>query len=443
MEHALIPAETALDVAASALAHATRAGCTAAAGVNAGNALSIAVRNGEVEVLEHHRDKSLAITVYKGQCKGSASTSDFSPQAIADTVAAAVAIASAAEPDPFAGLIDPALLAREYPDLDLHHPWDLSAEAAIALALEAEAAARGAGPRIQQVDESAVSRSEGLHAYADTQGFRGAYRMSRQGISCTVVGAQDGAMQRGYWFSSARQAAALESPAEVGRIAAQRTLAKLGARRLTTRKAPVLLENRIATGLIGQLVSAVSGPSLYREASFLRGAVDTQVFPGFFNVFEDPHLKGGFGSAPFDGEGARTVARPLIHDGVLHGYLLDGYSARRLQLPPTGHAGGAHTLLVSHQGEDFNGLLRQMDTGLLVTDLMGFGVNLLTGDYSRGASGFWVEGGEIAYPVEEITIAGNLREMFRTLVASGSDVEHRGSVQCGSLLLAEMTIAGA
>ena len=442
MEQSLITAEDALLVAEHAIKQATRAGAAAAVAISAGNGLSVAVRNGKVEVLEQHRDKSLGITVYLGQRKGSATTTDFSQAAVSDTVAAAVNIAAAAEADPYAGLIDPALLAHDYPDLDLDHPWDLDAPAAIQLALQAEAAARAGGPGIQQVDESAVSRYRGLRAYADTQGFRGAYRATRHGLSCTVVGAHEGAMQRGYWFSSARRAADLESPNSVGRIAAERTLAKLGARRLGTRKAPVLFENRIATGLIGHLLSAISGATLYREASFLREAAGTQIFPDFVQIDEDPHLPRGLGSAPFDSEGARTVARPLVAGGVLNGYLLDSYAARRLGMAPTGHAGGAHNLRVSDQGSDLAGLLRQMDTGLLVTDLMGFGVNLLTGDYSRGASGFWVERGELAYPVEEITIAGNLREMFRTLVASGSDLERRGSVQCGALLLAELTIAG-
>ena len=442
MEQPLISHDQALLVADHAINEARRAGAAAAVVVSAGSGLSIAVRNGEVEVLEQQRDKSLGITVYLGQRKGSATTTDFSTGAVADTVAAAVQIARAAEADPYAGLIDPAMLALEYPDLDLDHPWALSAEEGIALALEAEAAAREGGAEIQQVDEAAVSRYQGLRAYADSQGFRGAYRATRHGLSCTVVGARDGAMQRGYWFTSARRAADLESPASIGRRAAERTLAKLGARRLSTRKAPVLFENRIATGLIGHLLSAVSGGNLYREASFLRGAAGTPIFPSFLSIDEQPHLPRGLGSAPFDSEGARTLARPLVAAGVLNGYLLDGYSARRLGLPPTGHAGGAHNLVVSDQGADFAALLRQMHTGLLVTDLMGFGVNLLTGDYSRGASGFWVERGELAYPVEEITIAGNLREMFAGLVASGSDLERRGSVHCGSLLLPEMTIAG-
>ena len=442
MQDSLIPDQTALDVAAHALGVAQRAGCTAAVSINAGNGLSVGVRGGEVETLEYHRDKSLAVTVYQGKRKGTATTTDFAPDAVAETVAAAVRIATDAEPDEYAGLIDPALLAREFPALDLDHPWDIEPEAAIALALECEAAARDAHREVSQVDEAAVSSYRGLHAYADSQGFTGVYRASRHGQSCTVVGSREGAMQRGYWFTTARRASDLEAPDAVGRRAAARTGAKLGARKMKTRKAPVLFENRLATGLIGNLVSAVSGPNLYREASFLRDAMGQQLFPDFVTIDEQPHLPRALGSAPFDAEGVATRRRLLVDRGVLQGYVLDGYSARRLKMAPTGHAGGIHNLIVSDQGLDLDALLRQMGTGLLVTDLMGFGVNLLTGDYSRGAAGFWVEGGAISHPVEEITIAGNLRDMFRNIVTAGSDLERRGSIQCGSLLLEQMTIAG-
>jgi len=442
MQDSLIPDQAALDVAAHAIGVARRAGCAAAVSINAGNGLSVGVRGGEVETLEYHRDKSLAVTVYHGQRKGTATTTDFAPDAVAETVAAAVRIAADAEADAYAGLVDPALLAREFPALDLDHPWDIEPEAAIALALECEAAARDADREVSQVDEAAVSSYRGLHAYADSQGFAGAYRASRHGLSCTVVGSRDGAMQRGYWFTTARRASELEAPAAVGRRAAERTVAKLGARKMKTRKAPVLLENRLATGLIGNLVSAVSGPNLYREASFLRDAIGREVFPEFLSIDEQPHLPRALGSAPFDAEGVATRRRLLVAGGILQGYVLDSYSARRLKMAPTGHAGGVHNLVVSDQGLDFDALLRLMGTGLLVTDLMGFGVNLLTGDYSRGAAGFWVEGGTISHPVEEITIAGNLRDMFRHVVAAGSDLERRGSIRCGSLLLEEMTIAG-
>ncbi len=442
MQDSLISEQTALDVAAQATEVAKRAGCAAAVSVSAGNGLSIGARNGEIETLEYHRDKSLAVTVYRDGRKGSALTTDFAPAAVAETVAAAARIAADAEADPYAGLIDPRYLARAIPDLDLDHPWDLEPDAAIALALECAAAAQAAEREVSQVDEAAVSRYRGLHAYADTQGFAGAWRATRHGLSCTVVGSRDGAMQRGHWYTTSRRASELEAAAEVGRHAAARTVARLGARKMKTCKAPVVFENRLATGLIGHLVSAVSGANLYREASFLRDALGTQIFPDFVSIDERPHLPRGLGSAPFDGEGMATRDRLLVERGVLKSYVLDGYAARRLQLEPTGHAGGVHNLVVSAGDEDLEALLKRMDRGLLVTELMGFGVNLLTGDYSRGASGFWVERGALSHPVEEITIAGNLRDMFANLVATGSDLERRGSIQCGSILLPEMTIAG-
>ena len=431
----------ALDVATQVIALARRRGLAAAAAVNAGEGLSLAVRNDELETLEHHRDKVLSVTVFDGTRKGTATTTDFSAESLAQTVAAAGRIADFAEPDPFAGLVAPEYLATAIPDLALDHPWDIAIDEAARLAREAAAAA-SAHPDVQQVDEAGLSHYRGLHAYADSQGFAAAYSATRHSISCSVVGARDGAMQSGYWYSLARRATDLEAPDSIGRIAAARAVAKLGARKISTRKAPVLFEARIATGLIGHLIAAISGGTLYREASFLCKAAGTRLFPSFLQIVEDPHLVGALGSAPFDGEGVRTQPRALIDAGVLTGYVLDGYSARRLQLTPTGNAGGVHNLVVSDQGADFKVLVNMLGTGLLVTDLMGFGVNLLTGDYSRGASGFWVEGGEIAYPVEEITIAGNLREMFLGLIATGTDRELRGGARTGSILLAEMTIAG-
>ncbi|MEN9728787.1 MAG: metalloprotease PmbA [Pseudomonadota bacterium] len=432
----------ATDVAHSVVQIARQKGLEAAVSVNAGEGLSVTVRAGEVETLEYHQDKAVHVTVYDGQRKGSATSKDFSPQSLAETVAAAADIARNAEPDKWSGLLEPRYLAQTIPDLDLDHPWEISAEDAIALALRAAEAAQAAEREVSQVDEAGVSHYRGVHAYANSHGFAGAYAGTRHGLNCIVVGARDGAMQRGYWFSSARRASALESPETVGRLAAARAVAKLGARKLTTRRAPVIFEARLATGLVGSLVAASSGGNLYREASFLRDAAGTQVMPAFLTIEEDPFLPQGLGSAPFDAEGGATHRRRVIDAGVLTGYFLDGYSARRLGLTPTGNAGGPHNLLVGNQGEDLQALLRRMGRGLLVTDLMGHGTNLLTGDYSRGASGFWVEGGTLAYPVEEITIAGNLREMLRGIVAVGSDEETRGSTRIGSVLLEEMTIAG-
>lgn len=442
MSNPLFAAGHAADIANTAVAIAKRLGLAAAAAVNAGEGLSVGVRNGEVETLEQHRDKVMSVTVFDGQRRGSATTTDFSLESLTETVRAAAHIARLTEPDPYAGLLEPRYLATEVPDLDLDHPWPIGAEDAIALARRCEVAARGAEREVAQVDESGVSHYRGVHAYANSHGFTGSYLATRHGVNCIVVGAREGAMQRGYWYSTARHAAALEDPETIGRTAAARAVAKLGARKLATRKAPVLFEARLATGLIAHLVSAVSGGNLYREASFLRDAAGTQVLPGRITIEEDPFLPRGLGSTPFDGEGGAPRRRLLVDRGVLTGYVLDGYSARRLGLAPTGNAGGAHNLLVGPTAADQAALLRDMGRGLLVTDLMGHGLNLLTGDYSRGASGFWIEDGAPAYPVEEITIAGNLRDMLLGVVAIGGDLELRSAIRTGSILVDEMTIAG-
>ncbi len=442
MSNPLFTAGYAIEIARTAIVIAQGMGLAAAAAVNAGEGLSVSVRNGAVETLEHQRDKAMGVTVYDGQRKGSATTTDFGLDSLTETVQAAARIARFTEADPYAGLIEAQYLAQEIPDLDLDHPWSITADEAITLALTCEDAARSAESEVAQVDETGVSHYRGLRAYANSLGFAASYLATRHGLNCVVVGARAGAMQKGYWYSTARNAQALEAPEAVGREAAARAVAKLGARKLTTRKAPVLFEARLATGLIGHLLAAISGGNLYREASFLRDAAGTQVLPSFLTIDEVPHLLRGLGSAPFDSEGAATHPRCLIERGVLTGYLLDSYSARRLALTPTGNAGGAHNLLVSEQGANFTDLLKQMGRGLLVTDLMGHGTNLLTGDYSRGASGFWVEDGALAYPVEEITIAGNLRDMLLGIVATGKDFELRSSIRTGSILLEELTIAG-
>lgn len=432
----------AVEIAHRVVQIARQKGLAAAASVNAGEGLSVTVRAGEVETLEYHQDKAVHVTVYDGQRKGSASSKDFTAGSLEETISAAAEIARNAEPDQWSGLLEARYLAQDIADLDLDHPWDITAEDAIALALRAAEAAQAAEREVSQVDEAGLSHYRGVHAYANSHGFAAGYAGTRHGLNCIVVGARDGAMQRGYWFTSARRASALESPETVGRLAAERAVAKLGARKLGTRRAPVIFEARLAAGLIGSLVAATSGGNLYREASFLRDAAGTQVMPGFLTIEEDPFVPQGLGSAPFDAEGGATHGRRVIDAGILTGYFLDGYSARRLGLTPTGNAGGPHNLIVGHQGEDLQALLRRMGRGLLVTDLMGHGTNLLTGDYSRGASGFWVEDGALAYPVEEITIAGNLRDMLRTIVAVGSDVETRSATRIGSVLLEELTIAG-
>jgi len=425
------------------IAHAKQRGVSAAeAAISSGGGLSVSVRNGELESIEHHQDKVLTLSTYHGKRKGTATTTDFSAASIAETAAAADRIARHAEEDPYAGLIEARYLATDIPDLDLDHPWGLEPDAAIELATRCDTAAREFGNGVDQVDDVSVNQHRGLRGYATSDGFAGAYTASRHGLSCVVVGKDNGNMQRGYWYTAARDPHQLEAPEPVGHRAAERTVAKLGARKTATEKVPVIFEAPIAGGLIGHLVSAVSGGNLYRSASFLLDSAGKQIFPERMTISERPHRACGIGSAPFDGEGAATADRELVDHGVLTGYVLESYAARRLDLPPTGNAGGVHNLSVSHEDVDFDGLLREMGRGLLVTDLMGFGVNMVTGDYSRGASGFWVEGGEIAYPVEEITIAGNLADMFMQIAVVANDIDTRGNIQSGSILLESMTVAG-
>lgn len=425
------------------LAEAQAQGASAAeAGVSFDVGLSVTVRLGEVETLEYHRDRGLGVTVYFGQRKGSASTSDISPAAVRETVRAACGIARYTAEDACAGLADPERLAREIPDLELDHPWDITAERAIELARECEDAARAADARITNSEGASVATYRSLRVYGNSNGFIGGYPSTRHSISCTVVARQGDRMQRDHWYSVAREHAGLESPAAVGRRAAERTVRRLGGRKLATRKAPVLFVPELARGLLGHFVGAIRGASLYRKASFLLDHLGKQVFPSYLRIHEQPHLKRALGSAPFDNEGVATQARDVVRDGRLEGYVLDSYAARRLGMQTTGNAGGVHNLTVEPGALDFSGLLREMGTGLLVTELMGQGVSIVTGDYSRGAAGFWVENGEIQYPVEEITVAGNLRDMFRQVVAVGNDVDTRGSIRTGSWLVESMTIAG-
>ncbi|MGR9089007.1 MAG: metalloprotease PmbA [Gammaproteobacteria bacterium] len=426
------------------IGHAKQRGVSAAeAAISAGGGLSVSVRNGELESIEHHQDKVLTLTAYHGKRKGTATTTDFSIDSVEETVAAADRIARYAEEDPYAGLIDPAYLAREIPDLDLDHPWLIEPDAAIELAIRCDNAARDYDGAVDQVDDVSVNQHRGLRGYATTDGFAAAYTATRHGLSCVVVGKDAGNMQRGYWYTTARNADSLEAPEPVGMHAAERTVARLGARKVATEKVPVIFEAPIAGGFIGHLVSAVSGGNLYRSASFLLDSAGKAIFPEHITITEQPHLARGLGSAPFDGEGAQTIERKLVDRGVLTGYVLSSYSARRLALTPTGNAGGVHNLFVAPGDADFAALVRQMGRGLVVTSLMGFGVNMVTGDYSRGASGFWVENGEIAFPVEEITIAGNLADLFKRIVAVGSDVDERGNIQSGSILIESMTVAGS
>ena len=425
------------------LAEAKRQGASAAeAALSIESGLSVTVRLGEVETVEHNRDKGLGITVYFGQRKGSASTSDFAPAAIRETVRAACDIARYTEEDPAAGLADSALLASEVPDLQLYHPWSIDTPAAIERALACESVARDYDKRISNSEGASVSSHSGLRVYGNSHGFIGAYPSSRHSLSCTVIGQDKAGMQRDYWYTIARDPQKLDSAESVGQRAAERTVARLGARKIATRQAPVMFESDVARGLLGHLVRALSGGSLYRNASFLIDSVGRQLFPDRVRIDERPHLPGALGSAPFDNEGVATHPRTLIEAGVLQGYVLDSYSARRLGMQTTGNAGGVHNLYINHDDLDRQQLLKQMDCGLLVTDVMGQGVNNVTGDYSRGAAGFWVENGEIQFPVDEVTLGGRLQDMFLGLQAVGSDVDARGNIITGSWLIDNMTIAG-
>ncbi len=426
------------------LREAQRQGATAAeASATFSTGLEINVRLGELETLEHTRDNGLSIQVYFGRRKGSASTTDLSTAAIRDTVAAACSIATHTQEEPCSGLPDAAHLAEEIPDLDLDHPWDLTVEQGIELARICESAARTLDKRIVNSEGANLSTQRNLHVYGNTLGFLGGYPSTRHSLSCALVAREGDSMERDYWWTTSRAPEDLESPEQVGRRAAERTLARLHSRRVPTGPAPVLFSAPMAAGLLRNLVAALSGANLYRKASFLLDQLGTQLFPDFVRIHEEPHLPRALGSAPFDGEGVATRAKDLVREGVLRTYLLDSYTACRLGLVTTGNAGGVHNLRIQPNAGDRASLLREMDRGLLVTELLGQGVNLVTGDYSRGAAGFWVEGGAIQYPVSEITIAGNLKEMFRQLVAVGDDCDFPGNVQTGSWLIERMMIAGA
>lgn len=431
------------EVVEQALAEARRAGASQAEAEASHDAgLTVTARMREIETIEYQNDRGLGVTVYVGRHKGSASSSDFAPEAIAETVRRAAAIARETAPDEHAGLADADEMASEVPDLALDHPWPLDPDAARDLALRCEARALDADERIANSEGASVSTSRGGLAYGNTHGFTGGFRRSSHSLSCAVLARDDGGMERDYHYSAARDPAALESAEEVGRRAAERTLRRLGARKLGTRKAPVLFPPELAAGLLAHFVSAVSGHAQYRRATFLLEAAGQQIFPSFFSLRERPHLRAALGSEPFDREGVATRDRDLVAEGVLTGYVLSSYSARRLGLKTTGNAGGIHNLLADGGEGDLASLIAAMPRGLVVGELMGQGVNPVTGDYSRGASGFWVERGEIVHPVHEITIAGNLLDMYRNLAAAGADLDTRDVIRAGSLLIEEMTIAG-
>jgi PmbA protein len=431
-------------VVSSALSEARSAGASQAeADASIARGLSVTVRLGEVETIEFHRDKGLSVTVYFGQAKGSASTADLRAEAVRATVLKASAIAKHTSEDPCAGLADPSELARNIPDLDLHHPWDIEADQAVILARECEAAGLQSDPRLKNSEGASVNTSSSARVHGNSLGFLEGVASTSHSLSCALVAQEHEDMQRDYWYSVSRNPAALEAASAIGKRAAERTLRRLGARQLSTRRSPVLFVPELARGLLGHFVGAIRGPAQYRRASFLLGAAGEQVFPSSLSIIERPHLLQALASSPFDSEGVATRDRELVKDGVLQGYVLGSYSARKLGLKTTGNAGGIHNLLVScAQSGSLEQLLRQMDTGFLVTELMGQGVNGVTGDYSRGASGFWVEKGAIAYPVHEVTIAGNLKQMLRSIVAVGSDVDAQGAIRTGSILLEDLTIAG-
>jgi PmbA protein len=435
------------ELARSVLDRAARLGATAAAtDVSESAGLSVNVRKGRVETIEQTRDKGLGVTVHIGTRRGHASTSDFGERAIDQTVRAAFEIARFTGEDPFAGLPDPDTIVREPKDLDLFHPWTIEAAEAIEIAREMEGAAFATDRAIVNSEGASVSLSHGHFVSANSLGFVGGYPYSRHSIACAPIARRGRAMQRDDWYSSARHPDGLADPKAVGRYAAERALSRLGARKLGTRKVPVLFESPLAAGLIGHFVQAASGGALYRKASFLVDALGTPVFASHIDLDEDPHRRGEFGSTPFDDEGVATAPRRVIDAGVLGGWFLSSYSARKLGMRTTGNAGGSHFLRLSSREtrprDDLRAMLRKLGTGLFVTELLGHGVNGVTGDYSRGASGYWVEGGKIRYPVEEITIAGNLKDMFRSIAAVGADEIVRGTKRTGSVLVEQMSVAG-
>lgn len=405
--------------------------------------LSATARLGDVENLEYTNDRGIAITVYFGQRKGSASTSDLTAAALREAVAKACTFAEHTAVDKCAGLADAELMASEIPDLDLDHPWEIDAQQAIALAIETEAAALGFDQRIRNSEGATVATSRGARAYANSHGFVGSFEKTSHSLSCAVVSEADGEMQRDYWYSVARNAVELEAGELVGKKAAERAVARLGARKIKTTRAPVLYIPELARGFIGHALSAISGSAQYRKSSFLLSAAGEKIFPSFLQIEERPHLRGAIASAPYDAEGVATHDRNIVSDGILQGYILSAYSARRLGLSTTGNAGGVHNAIVPGNCAGQADLIAMMGTGLMVCELIGQGVNAVTGDYSRGVVGFWIENGEIAYPVHEVTIAGNLRELYQRIAGIGNDQDTRGAIRCGSLLVESMTIAGA
>ena len=421
---------------------AKNAGATSAeTDVSFGTGQSVSVRLGETENIEYNRDKGVSVTVYFGQKKGNASSSDLSLQALKDTVQAACDIAKFTAKDEFCGLADADLMAKEMPDLALYHPWKISVDEALEVAKRCEAAALNVDKkRISNSEGASVSSSESVFAYANSHGFVGGYQSSRSSIGCSVIAGDNDAMQRDYWYSSARDARDLEAAETIGKIAGERTVRRLGARPIKTGQYPVLFEASLASGIISSLIGAISGGNLYRKSSFLLDSLGRQISASLLNIEELPHLKKGIASSTFDDEGVATHARKLIENGVLNGYVMGSYSARKLGMQSTGNAGGSHNLVVQHTHQSTD-LLKMMGPGLLVTEVLGHGLNMVTGDYSRGAAGFWVENGVIVHAVEEITIASNMQDMLNQIVGIGDDAIKHSSKLVGSILIERMTVA--
>ena len=415
---------------------------SAEVGLDKGTGLSVEVRMGAVDKLQYHRDQGASITVYFGHKSGNASSSDLSRRSLEDAVEAACRIARYTSEDEFNGLAAAELMAQDIPDLDLYHPWDLNAEQAIELALQAENTARDYDARIVNSDGASVDSYAGLGVYANSHGFSGVISNTHHSLSCAVVGKENDSMQRDYWYTLSCMPDGLEQAHHIGQRAAERTVRRLHGRSMSTREVPVLYVPELARGLVGHLVSALSGSAQYRKASFLLDAVGQPVFPDYVQLREEPHLPRTLGSRAYDAEGVATKARDVIRDGQVQGYFLGSYSARKLGLATTANAGGCSNLLLQDSGLDFDAMLQALGTGVLVTELIGSGINMITGDYSRGAAGFWVENGEIQYPLEEITVAGNLKDMFMGIRAIGNDIDQRGRVQTGSILIDRMTVAG-
>jgi len=431
------------DAVAEALAIAGKLGATSAeCSISKSSGISVGTRMGEVETVEFNQDGALGISVYRDHQKGSASTTDLSSEAIHAAVKKACEIAKHTSADEFNGLAPQALMAGEIPELDLCHPGDQSPEYAIEQALRCERHALSLDKRIVNSDGAQYGSHTGFKVYGNSHGFLGGYLQSRHNLGCVLIAEQDGKMQRDMSYTVARKTDELEQAEKVAEDAASETLSRLGARKIDTAKVPVIFRADVAGSLFGHLVAAISGGNLYRKSSFLLDALDTQILPEWLTIHEDPLIVGGLASSPFDNEGLATQARDIIKDGVLQTYLLTSYAARKLNRQPTGHAGGIHNWRMTHSDKTLQQLCQQMGTGLLVTELMGQGVNLVNGDYSRGAGGFWVENGEIQYPVEEITIAGNLKDMLANIVEIGGDVDKRHALHTGSVLLDELRIAG-